>query len=712
MKFLKLMIIRREIMKRGWKYLLNVLLLVVLLTACGQEVTPGTSQPTDTSVSTTEPAPKPTEAIPPADWLWERLPGSAPTAWSGMATVFDENRGMIILFGGRTFENVPLSETWEFNGITWNQVKTSHAPPARLWHGMAYDSTRKVVILFGGNASTSTSSYLNDTWEYNGRDWTQVETPATPAPRSNGALVYDSCRQVTVLFGGENADGNDPSSWEYDGHTWTKKPAEGSPPGRGLAAMVFDPVRCRTILFGGGSGGNGLNDTWEYDGAAWLQVQTAHTPEGRWAHAMAYYPAAEGVVLFGGYLPGSSTTANDTWLYDGADWLQLHPDDAPVAQEQHILIDGFRGRNLLLLGNGEMWIFLHRDAVAALTLTPETPFTSQVTPSPAQLVNLDSLAAYYPFNGNANDASGNENNGIVHGATLATDRFGNANNAYYFDGSSTIEIPNNDMLTLDGDFSIGLWVNIPNSNQNSAMLIINKHKASLNDDGSWGFFVQPPGNQLVFSATQSVDWRSVYALDSFSFNSWHCVFFTYQDGKDNWNFYLDGSPAGSGEYDFNIQNTDMSIYLGAEQTDYGFQNYFTGQMDEMYFFQRALSTEEVNAVCATNPGTTAFQKTPVNIPATVTPYTDCTAGWSRLSWGGDAIVTPGELPNRVRSAPNTNPDNIIATIYPGAIVHLIEGPWCNDGLVFWKVENESIPGGSGWTAEGNGQEYWLEPYKP
>ena len=47
----------------------------------------------------------------------------------------------------------------------------------------------------------------------------------------------------------------------------------------------------------------------------------------------------------------------------------------------------------------------------------------------------DGLVAYYPFNGNADDESGNGNNGKVNGATLTTDRNGNANSAYDFDGN-------------------------------------------------------------------------------------------------------------------------------------------------------------------------------------------------------------------------------------------------------------------------------------
>ena len=47
----------------------------------------------------------------------------------------------------------------------------------------------------------------------------------------------------------------------------------------------------------------------------------------------------------------------------------------------------------------------------------------------------DGLVAYYPFNGNANDESGNGNDGEINGATLTEDEYGNTNSAYYFDGN-------------------------------------------------------------------------------------------------------------------------------------------------------------------------------------------------------------------------------------------------------------------------------------
>src|SRR6185436_8408174 len=59
------------------------------------------------------------------------------------------------------------------------------------------------------------------------------------------------------------------------------------------------------------------------------------------------------------------------------------------------------------------------------------------------------LIAYYPFNGNSNDATGNGHNGTpLNGVQLTTDRFGNSNNAYYFDGvDDRITVPDDGTLS-------------------------------------------------------------------------------------------------------------------------------------------------------------------------------------------------------------------------------------------------------------------------
>ncbi|MBR4646629.1 MAG: hypothetical protein IKO75_05915, partial [Bacteroidales bacterium] len=80
-------------------------------------------------------------------------------------------------------------------------------------------------------------------------------------------------------------------------------------------------------------------------------------------------------------------------------------------------------------------------------------------------VPTEGLVGYWPFNGNANDMSGNGNHGILGGANggpmLTTDRFGNANSCYEFGGfynRNWIDVPNSTSLQFDTTFSISFWV--------------------------------------------------------------------------------------------------------------------------------------------------------------------------------------------------------------------------------------------------------------
>src|SRR6266516_2522215 len=77
----------------------------------------------------------------------------------------------------------------------------------------------------------------------------------------------------------------------------------------------------------------------------------------------------------------------------------------------------------------------------------------------AQTFLTNGLVAYYPFNGNANDASGNGNNGTNYGAVLTTDRFGNTSQAYLFDGASAfINYGNPASLTVSNALTLTAWV--------------------------------------------------------------------------------------------------------------------------------------------------------------------------------------------------------------------------------------------------------------
>lgn len=68
------------------------------------------------------------------------------------------------------------------------------------------------------------------------------------------------------------------------------------------------------------------------------------------------------------------------------------------------------------------------------------------------------LIGYWPFDGDANDMSVIQNHGIVNGAKLTADRFGNLNSAYHFDGASSIT--NSSVINGDVPFTISCWVKV------------------------------------------------------------------------------------------------------------------------------------------------------------------------------------------------------------------------------------------------------------
>lgn len=87
-------------------------------------------------------------------------------------------------------------------------------------------------------------------------------------------------------------------------------------------------------------------------------------------------------------------------------------------------------------------------------------------------VPTNGLVGYWPLNGNANDESGNGNNGIVNGASLTTDRFGNNDSAYNFDGINDYIQINNIVGNFGlSDFTISIWYNTQNLNSSH---LINK----------------------------------------------------------------------------------------------------------------------------------------------------------------------------------------------------------------------------------------------
>jgi hypothetical protein len=226
-----------------------------------------------------------------------------------------------VLFGGydESGSATFLGDTWEYDGNTWGQRATT-GPSPRAEHAMA--SLNGKVVLFGGGPGTVLGATVSlgtsnaETWEWDGRTWTQ-RNASGPSARSAHAMA--TLNGKVVLFGGFEAGRSGPydDTWEWDGITWAQRMVSG-PSARGYHTMTT--VNGKVVLFGGiANGGADLGDTWEWDGNAWTQRMVSG-PSPRGEHAMATFGGQ--AIVFGGY-DSAGLAPGDTWAWDGSVWTQV-----------------------------------------------------------------------------------------------------------------------------------------------------------------------------------------------------------------------------------------------------------------------------------------------------------------------------------------------------------------------------------------------------
>jgi hypothetical protein len=214
-----------------------------------------------------------------------------------------------------------------------------------------------------------------------------------------------------------------------------------------------------------------------------------------------------------------------------------------------------------------------------------------ITTSVQSQIPTDGLVAYYPFNGNANDESVNNNDGTVYGATLTTDRFGNTDCAYYFDGNSRIEVADNDNLDLANEFTISIFIN-----QFSFFIrgyrLVDKNTAGTTNGYTFDTWNGSTGNSMRLCAAGNCKYPSA----PHSLNAWHHLAVTFQDGVST--FYLDGAFVGTGIHNNTILNSNnLPLYIG--YCNNGNNNIcngenFDGILDDICIYNRALNQYEIN----------------------------------------------------------------------------------------------------------------------
>jgi hypothetical protein len=207
------------------------------------------------------------------------------------------------------------------------------------------------------------------------------------------------------------------------------------------------------------------------------------------------------------------------------------------------------------------------------------------------------LILYHPFNGNANDESENGNDGTVVGATLTTDRFGNANSAYSFDGKDDYIYRNysatSGLHPTDDPFTISVWFRTEAFSP-SEQEIVTTHYAGIGDGYN---IVIDSFNDSRIRFFLSIDNHDVpiYSTNSVNDGSWHHVVCMWKD--DVMYLYVDselhdlrqavGNVAYINEARFKIGHCDNA--------DWGPDDiyYFNGSIDDLRIYDRSLSEEEI-----------------------------------------------------------------------------------------------------------------------
>jgi hypothetical protein len=211
------------------------------------------------------------------------------------------------------------------------------------------------------------------------------------------------------------------------------------------------------------------------------------------------------------------------------------------------------------------------------------------------------LVAYWPFSGNANDASGNGNNGAVNGAILTTNRFGTPNSAYSFGGSGYIQIADSASLESQNAVSVSLWFNqqsLPSGQYACLLYKANSAQTLGFADRSYSLWVTPGGGEIHFTstATGAGSQTAIYTSSGlFGLNQWVHVVGIVDASNQQMSVYVNGNLVGTAAYPSkSILTGNYPLRIGSfVNLSGGDQAGFHGLIDDVRIYNRALSASEI-----------------------------------------------------------------------------------------------------------------------
>lgn len=204
---------------------------------------------------------------------------------------------------------------------------------------------------------------------------------------------------------------------------------------------------------------------------------------------------------------------------------------------------------------------------------------------------INGLIAYYPFNGNANDESGNGNDGTVYGATLTSDRFTVSNSAYSFDGNlNYISFQNQFFLHSPHDATISIWIYDEGDTGQRSILW---SKLEQSDKNRFHLYTDDVINGVQMGFDYREENVSLHLICStfMTKSAWHNLIVTREGNI--YRSYLDNQFLN----EFSDSNPNLPYSLGwilARDNPYGQR--FKGKLDDIRIYNRALSEDEIQAL--------------------------------------------------------------------------------------------------------------------
>ncbi|CAN5866379.1 hypothetical protein BH11MYX2_BH11MYX2_34030 [soil metagenome] len=258
------------------------------------------------------------------------------------AAVFDRARNTIVLLVQRTSGGATTVETWESVGKTWRRRTPQSSPPAfsdlEVKWLMSYDVARGRTVLL----ATATNQTAAATWEWDGVTWQDMR-PTTQPPVlgttgiSYAGMAYDEQRGETILAGFGQ-------TWVWNGVTWAFRATATSPPMQtGDASLAYD--RTRKVIVG--LFGFSASETWIWNGTNWV-INAGKTPPMAGSMPMTFNPVSGTVVGYGNDVT-DSTNDDDVWSWNGTAWSMTTPSPALATRRHDLVFDEGAG-DLVVLG--------------------------------------------------------------------------------------------------------------------------------------------------------------------------------------------------------------------------------------------------------------------------------------------------------------------------------------------------------------------------